>query len=404
MAKAIIIDRAIKGFVFAGLFSIYSIQAADILNNDGVVSEAHYQKGLTALVNGSYDLAIIHLEQALLLNPQHVGAQIDLAVAYCEAKQEQSCEVALKQLSQRYDYAFINQLVNRYSPVQWQHQTQVDLGHSNNLNHGLSISELNININGLPAQLVLSRDSRATEGVFTDVAHITRWQSSRLTQRKEVWASFYTRLLDQQQPQVTFAQSGGLQRYALGTSKNSIAVGGQLAYLGFEQSYRFQSVALLSELHLAEWLWKPKLSLAQEYRQQLQPQDQVTLSSISFGIVPTEYWQIKIQSEWDKAEQREWGDTQRWLMQVSGYYPINETLRVQWMAQSMLSQDERAYAPLIFTQARQYQQNVWQIGWISQLDRNWSWQCYLRNADQRANYAIFDWQEQSISCGVSVVQ
>lgn len=402
MAKAII-NQIIKGLVVIVFFSVYTIRAAETSNHAVTISEIQYQKGLVALASRSYELAVIHFEQALLFNPQHVGAQIDLAVAYCEAKQEQSCEVTLKQLLQHYDYEFIHQLTRRYLPVQWQHQTQIDIGHSNNLNHGLSISELNININGLPAQLVLSSDSQAKAGMFTDIAHATRWQSSQLTQRQEAWANFYTRLIDQQQ-QVAYTQVGALQRYALANTKNNIALGGQLSYLSFQQNYRFQSLTFLSELHLAEWLWKPKLNLSQEYRQQLQPQDQITLTSLGVTIMPTDYWQIKIQSEWDKAAQRDWGASQRWFMQVSGRYPINEKFSVHWLAQSLLSQDERAYAPLIFTQARQYQQNVWQIGWISQLDRNWSWQCYLRNADQRANYAIFDWQEQSISCGVSVVQ
>lgn len=403
MAKAIIRILIIWA-VFVNFFSIHTIQAAEISNREVVISEDHYRKGLEALAHKSYDLAVIHFEQVLLFNPQHVGAQIDLAIAYCEAKQELSCEVTLKQLSQRYEYVFINQLRDRYLPAPWQHQTQVDIGHSNNLNRGLSFSELSININGLPAQLVLSNDSQARAGTFMDIAHATRWQSSQLTQRKEVWGNFYTRFTGEQQQQLAFTQAGAMQRYALGTTKNSIAVGGQLSYLSFQSDYRFQSAAVLSELNLSEWLWKPKLSLVQEYRQQLQPQDQIAISTLGVSIMPTDYWQIKLQSEWDNATNRSWGATQRWFMQVLGRYPINEKISIYWLAQRLLSQDERGYSPPIFSDARHYQQNVWQIGWIGQLDRDWSWQCNLRNADQQANYAIFDWKEQAVSCGITVVQ
>jgi outer membrane protein len=106
-----------------------------------------YLLGVAALDSGKLDDAIIAFERVLAVNPNHLGAQMDLARAYFAAGSYDLAESAFRDLLSRNPPTIAQQTINRYLEAIDARKRQVTPGWSGYAELGLGYDD---NITGVP--------------------------------------------------------------------------------------------------------------------------------------------------------------------------------------------------------------------------------------------------------------
>ncbi len=109
--------------------------------------EYDYLLGVAALDSGKLDDAVIAFERVLSLNPNHLGAQMDLARTYFAAGSYDLAEAAFKDLQGRNPPTVAMQTINRYLEAIEARKRQVTAGWSGYGEVGLGYDD---NITGVP--------------------------------------------------------------------------------------------------------------------------------------------------------------------------------------------------------------------------------------------------------------
>jgi len=102
-----------------------------------------YLYGVAALDSGKIDDAIVALERVLAVNPNHAGAQMDLARTYFMAGSYDLAEAAFKQLAESNPPPVARQTINRYleaienrkrqTTAGWQGYVEMAIGYDSNI-------------------------------------------------------------------------------------------------------------------------------------------------------------------------------------------------------------------------------------------------------------------------------
>ncbi len=109
--------------------------------------EFDYLLGVASLDSGKLDDAIIAFERVLAVNPNHAGAQMDLARAYFAAGSYDLAEASFKQLAQSNPPTVAQQTINRYLEAIQARKRQTSPGWSGYAELGLGYDD---NITGVP--------------------------------------------------------------------------------------------------------------------------------------------------------------------------------------------------------------------------------------------------------------
>ncbi|MFD2447226.1 tetratricopeptide repeat protein [Vogesella fluminis] len=142
-------------------------------------TEYHYWLGTYALQAGDTQLAITHLEQALLLQPDHAGAWYDYGMALCRDGQRTSCQNILEAAKAR--YGLPPALQQQTGPaITINGELRSHVGRSSNYNAGSQADRMDILLSGQSISLPLSGDSRAQAASYHDIALDLQLFSHRL--------------------------------------------------------------------------------------------------------------------------------------------------------------------------------------------------------------------------------
>lgn len=107
-----------------------------------------YLLGVAALDSGKIDDAIVAFERVLAVNPNHAGAQMDLARTYFMAGSYDLAEAAFKQLADSNPPAIAKQTINRYLEAIENRKRQTTAGWSGYAELGIGYDT---NITGVPS-------------------------------------------------------------------------------------------------------------------------------------------------------------------------------------------------------------------------------------------------------------
>lgn len=126
-----------------------------------------YLLGVTALSAGEYTAAVHALERAVLVQPGFAGAWLDLAIANYRLGEIDTADQLLKHVEDNFSpppemRRQIASVRAKFTAARlkqvargWQSELGLFAGYSNNANYGLSVSTLQLTLDGLPATLLL---------------------------------------------------------------------------------------------------------------------------------------------------------------------------------------------------------------------------------------------------------
>lgn len=383
--------------VLGGALSLPSLAQVDI--------EKHYALGVDALKTGYYDIAITQFETVLLYHPQHRGALIDLAIAWCASGDVQACDTSREDLATRLvDVPQVSTLIKAIEPKRWHHMTQLDVGYSNNLNKGLSDKQLNMSVQGVPVILTLQDASVRQSGVYQDLSHYSTWQSTSLYPRWEAWGYAYVRQTElAQKNQLNLTSLGVKRRLQTQDKTQHYALGAGFTHLSYNDTYQFSAPSVLLDWQLLTLPWSPKLEFILEARELHAQSTQARVETWAINLYPLTQLQIRFEATNETSSKQGYIDNLRHALQVMWMYPLSSGLHLSVLAQTLLSEDAAPYAPPLIDSARVYSQNRLRLTLGGRLAERTNWQCSLSQGWQNANHPLFTWQEQSVQCGASVV-
>lgn len=129
--------------------------------------EYDYLLGLTALYSGENAVAVHALERTVLVQPSHAGAWLDLAIAHFRLGEIDTADALLKHVEESFNLPpeMRSQIVNvrrKFTAARikqiasgWRAEFGMFTGYTSNANYGLSVSSLQLSLDGIPATLLL---------------------------------------------------------------------------------------------------------------------------------------------------------------------------------------------------------------------------------------------------------
>lgn len=140
-----------------------------------------YLLGVTAL-SARENVAAVHaLERAVLVQPNYAGAWLDLAIAHFRLGETDTADALLKHVEESFDpppgmLAQIAAVRRKFSSTRlkqvvrgWQSEVGLYVGHTTNANYGLSVSTIQLSLDGIPATLLLDPSFRPRADGFTEL-------------------------------------------------------------------------------------------------------------------------------------------------------------------------------------------------------------------------------------------
>jgi|JYMV01.1.fsa_nt_gi tetratricopeptide (TPR) repeat protein len=146
-ASADIVDNAkklIKNNQFKDAYYLLSTKEKENIDN----SEYNYQLGVSALRSGHHSEALYALDRVLSENPSHIGAQLDMAIAYFHIGNLEFAEQEFKKILDNYKSqapkivvttinSYLGKIKQKNKKITTTIIGSVDAGYSNNINSGI---------------------------------------------------------------------------------------------------------------------------------------------------------------------------------------------------------------------------------------------------------------------------
>ncbi len=143
--------------------------------------EYDYLLGVTALSAGENAAAVHALERTVLVQPSYAGAWLDLAIAHFRLGELDTADALLKHVEESFDpppamRAQIISVRRKFSSARfkqvvrgWQSEVGLFAGRTSNANYGLSVSTLQLSLDGIPATLLLDPSFHPRSDSFTEL-------------------------------------------------------------------------------------------------------------------------------------------------------------------------------------------------------------------------------------------
>ena len=133
-----------------------------------------YLLGLAALENGQAALATVAFERVLAVQPQHLGARLDMARAHFQLGQDSLAREELETLrgmdpppaARRAIDTYLQALDRRADPTRWQAWVEAGLGYDTNVNNATSAGALFVP--ALGASVSIATSSTARQDLFAE--------------------------------------------------------------------------------------------------------------------------------------------------------------------------------------------------------------------------------------------
>lgn len=214
--------------------------------------EFDYLLGVAALSAGDYAAAVHALERAVLVQPNFAGAWLDLAIAHYRLGELETADALLRHVEDNFDpplamRADISAVREKFTVARvtrivrgWQSEVGLHLGRTNNANYGLSVTSLQLTLDGLPATLLLDPGYRPRSDGFAELrANFSRTFQHSATERSDVYGLLRHRRYDNEGDlDQTDALIGGVWRSPFNLSSHNNATryfGVSLRRLSFDE-------------------------------------------------------------------------------------------------------------------------------------------------------------------------
>lgn len=214
--------------------------------------EFDYLLGVAALSAGDYAAAVHALERAVLVQPNFAGAWLDLAIAHYRLGELETADALLRHVEDNFDPSpamrvDISAVREKFTVARvtrivrgWQSEVGLHVGRTNNANYGLSVTSLQLTLDGLPATLLLDPGYRPRSDHFSELrANFSRTFQHSATARSDVYGLLRHRKYDNEGDlDQTDALIGGVWRTPLNLSGYSNATryfGATLRHLSFDE-------------------------------------------------------------------------------------------------------------------------------------------------------------------------
>jgi hypothetical protein len=136
----------------------------------------NYNLGVTALRTGKYSHAIFALKRVLHAKPQHVGAQLDLAIAYYHVGNLVFAEKELKRIKKLYAGKapvqvsstidkYLLKIVERNTKLHMSASSVFSVGNTSNMNSGIEAES----VDSVLGTIVISESSQKTPSTFASI-------------------------------------------------------------------------------------------------------------------------------------------------------------------------------------------------------------------------------------------
>lgn len=293
-------------------------------------------------------------------------------------------------------------------PSIWRGEIQLDAGYDDNVNAGLSRSQITLTIPGGQAILPLASSYRPRGDSFTQLG-ISLWRSWQLAE-----GSLHPLL------QVRYRQMGSERDY------DQVDLQGGLMYqqVPDEDGRSWQAGLLLQHYRLGG------STLGNTQRvvlQRLQQQEQCRLAwggeveERSYPGLPLDgrifwldaglacqnsaalMWSASLRTGWERPEQssRPGGGNRQWELNLQGSYRFDSRLSLDWRWQYSLILDQEGYSPLLSeNERRRLRQQFLGVGLQRALGEEWLLRLGLELQRQDSNLQIFE--QNSSQIGVSL--
>lgn len=210
--------------------------------------------GAAQLNTGQLSPAVESLERALLLQPDHGGAQIDYAEALFRQGQLFAAIDMNRHLRGRDDLpehldGMLQERDQRWQDMTRHRRADIDLllGHDSNLNRGPSTNQITLTLSGEPIDLTLSPEFQPVRGAYTQLRALGQYQRLQPEGSEQFQAELNVRLSEDSRSDISQAgfryQRYRPQRYhswRYGASLTHLATGGSSLFTATEVNALYQ--------------------------------------------------------------------------------------------------------------------------------------------------------------------
>lgn len=386
-----------------------------------------YLLGIAAL-SAEENVAAVHaLERTVLVQPSYAGAWLDLAIAHFRLGELDTADALLKHVEESFDpppamRAQIISVRRKFSSARlkqvvrgWQSEIGLVAGHTSNANYGLSVSTLQLTLDGIPATLLLDSTFRPRSDGFTELrGSFSRTFQLEQNERADVYGLLRHRLYGTEADlNQTEAMASGIWRGPapwLKTDGATRYAGASVRHLNFDG--RSMAVGTLSAgLRIP----KDKCSLIGrvDYEHRLFSGESNLDAAIPWLGVGAECGAKGIQYGaqqrigWDHALQRRAGGDMLRLESIAyGRWQARPELQIGATLVYAYSQDSKPYSPILENGAQRWVHRfgqkleaVWVPGASSRSP--WAIVIELENISDRSNIGLSSVRVTQFTFGVS---
>ncbi|MBP0049724.1 tetratricopeptide repeat protein [Marinobacterium sp. AK62] len=373
-------------------------------NNLFLAADEAYQRGASLLAQGLPAEAAAYLERAVLLNPDHAGAWLDLAFASA-ASGNYSASASYARRFLEFDSPpdaaaqHARKLLHQLEVPRWRHLNGIDmaLGYTTNANGGSDSRYIDITTNLGEVALELARQSRAQAAGFTQVQFQRQGQRSTLASdipQQTYTLKAHTRLFGNEQPSQYALQLQGSQHF------NNWQTGAFGTLARPDQDLDYWQAGTWLQRMLGT---RTTLGIAGSYN--AYPGNS-TLDNLSISLFSR--WQPFATTSFHArltashaTHDRAGGDHARIKLGVEQHYQFQQgELRLEATLEHV--KDTEGYSSLLARNAtRVLNRQHLELEYSRPVTRNLHWQAALQVYRQQSNLALFDTQSVNATLGLS---
>lgn len=364
-------------------------------------------RGAVLLELGRVEAAVSELERALLLEPSHLGAQLDYARALAALGQVSAARELAAALAERADAppaarAFLADFLTP-PPAAWQREAAFELraGYDDNLNRAPRLTSLTLTLPTGELTLPLDARERSQGGAFAEAQAKLQARRAQPTAAQELMLRLITRAGRNAHADLQQLDLLGLWRW-----------GGELGDWGAQAAAgltRWQGNTLRQYLRLGLLHApaqangdKPWFALALEARSHPQAPalDHRAAQAALTGHTRTGInWQLAAEREFDAA--RTGGEATRLVGRAFLRHALTPRWRLEAEAQLAHRREDGPYSPLIQGGARLTTTTAFvQLTAWRPLDRDWQAGLGLEYERQQSSLPLFDLERRAVFAGI----
>ncbi|OMH30390.1 M48 family metallopeptidase [Motiliproteus sp. MSK22-1] len=374
------------------------------------VPSFNYDLGVAALKVGAYARAANALERAVLQQPRHAGAYLDLAIAFIMLKDYRSASERIDQLEQRFRLPpKIEQAILYYRKLiedgkkpstRWQRSINAMAGYNSNVNNGTDASLIEFISDNGSFQIPLSEDSKPQGDFFIDLG--ARFSVDRVHEASHWHGSVSAQLREYSKQNdfdtLTVFTGGGLSRNLRGDVWDFSLYHARVLLDDSLYQTAVMGIVRYSPTYDSLWNWQWQYRFSDEKYDELDDQDNdakihdlnVVISHPLNGLSLFKRLGFSLSYSFDQSlNNRAGGDQQSWEAETFVDSPLNSGL-LRTSLSFQREEDSSPYSPSFGSTIRKTDKFLLKSRYQRQLDENLDWELEARVQVNSSNLELFD--------------